>query len=267
MVAAMAVEHGESGTWRKGEFVLWSDALVPIPATLIWLALAIVAGAVALPILQRNGVTGITFANLPALMRQPVALQLLTVSSDLVLLFFVWRIARRVTDSALVARFRAVRRPLLVLSAVGGAALAVGTLLGSAYLVSSHLVVFHPAPGEQLVVPGAPWQYAVGFLTVGVVAPLVEESYFRGILLSWLGRKITWIPAALVSAAVFALLHFRFSSHPGAEGWLLTATIAVVGLVNAALAIRTRSLWPPVLFHAGYNSTLFALAMLSLALR
>lgn len=256
-----AAEDGETGTWRKGEFVLWSDALVPVLASLVWLALVVIAAAIAVPVLQRNGFTRLTFGDLAALVRKPVAQQLLTISSDLVLLFFVWRIARRVADNSLVARFRAVRRPVLVLALLGGVALAIGTLAGSGYLIEHDLIQFRPAPGDQSLAPGPLYQYVVAFLTIGVVAPFVEEYYFRGILLSWLGRKITWIPAALVSACVFALLHFRFSSHPGAVGWLLTGIIAVVGIVNAALAIGTRSLWPPVLFHAGYNSTLLASAV------
>jgi membrane protease YdiL (CAAX protease family) len=42
-----------------------------------------------------------------------------------------------------------------------------------------------------------------------------------------------------------------------------TGAIAVVGLVNAVLALRTRSLWGPFAVHAGYNATIIAMVALS----
>ncbi|MEJ0041922.1 MAG: CPBP family intramembrane glutamic endopeptidase [Rhizomicrobium sp.] len=80
-------------------------------------------------------------------------------------------------------------------------------------------------------------------------------------MLSWLCRKIYVVPAVFASAAIFALLHFRFLSQPGIEGWMLTGLIGMVGIVNATLAIRTRSLWPPFAFHAAYNGTLAGMAI------
>lgn len=271
---APAAHHGpaakpeSSGTWRKGEFVLIGDVLTPVLGALVWLALFVVAVLFAMQVMAQTGTPPAAFNRMMlGLMRQPAAVQVVTATSDLVILYFLWRIARRVAGGSLIARFRRVRRVVLVLALLGGAALAVGTLVGSAELAAHSIIHFHPAPGDRLFTPGAPYQYLIAFAAIGGIAPFVEEFYFRGILLSWLGRKITVIPAALVSAAIFALLHFRFSSHPGLEGWLLTGVIALVGLINAALAIRTRSLWPPFVFHASYNSTLLVASLLPLVLR
>ncbi len=79
-------------------------------------------------------------------------------------------------------------------------------------------------------------------------------------------RKIYVVPAVIVSAAIFALVHFRYLSVPGIEGWALTGLIGVVGLVNATLAIRTGSLWPPFAFHAAYNGTLAGMAIVPFVL-
>jgi membrane protease YdiL (CAAX protease family) len=258
----MSAEAETSGNWRKGEHVLIGDVLVPVQSMLVWFALAMIALVMALPALRQTGYVSFSSGSGTRLMREPWLLHLFTITADLVLLFYLWRIARRVSDGALIARFRPVRRTLLVLAALGGAVLAVATIFGSAWLVAQKLIVFHPAPGENLVVPGPAWQTLITFLAVGVVAPLVEEFYFRGILLSWIARKASVYAAIPACALIFALLHFRFSAHPGVEGWYFTGIIALVGLINGVLAVATRSLWTPILFHAGYNSALLGLALL-----
>jgi membrane protease YdiL (CAAX protease family) len=195
-----------SGTWRKGEHVLIGDVLAPVQSSLVWLALVMIAFITGLPALIQAGLVQNSPSTGVRLLREPWILQLLTITADLVLLFYLWRIARRVSEAALIARFRSVRRTLLLLAMLGGAALAVGTIFGSAWLVAQKLIVFHPVPGESLITPGPPWQILVSFLAVGIVAPLVEEFYFRGILLSWIARKATVYAAIPASALVFALL-------------------------------------------------------------
>jgi hypothetical protein len=145
---------------------------------------------------------------------------------------------------------------------LGGIALAFLILFGLNELASHQLVQFHPRAQDRFFVDGALYQYPIVILTAAIVAPFVEEFYFRGVLLSWLGRKITIVPAVLVSALLFGLLHFRFTSHPGAEGWVYTGVIVFLGLLNAILAVRTKSLWPPFALHAGYNATVVAIALL-----
>jgi len=250
------------GRWRRYELVRWTDVAVPFEAALVWLGLAVIAIAVALPILANSGVSGAQISrDLPGLMRQPLALQLITATSDLVLVFFLWRIARRVADRAMVARFRSVRGLVVLIAALGGLALAVFTMVALVQLYQRGIFKPHNDPNQRIFGPGPIYQFPIILLTVAGIAPFVEEFYFRGILLSWLSRKITVVPAAFASAAIFALLHFRYLSVPGLEGWMLTGLIGVVGLVNATLAIRTRSLWPPFAFHAAYNGTLAGMAI------
>lgn len=256
-----------SGRWRDGENVLVGDVFVPVQASLVWLALLVMAMVMLLPALRNAGLVQAGPGFSSKLFNQPWVTHALTISADLVLLFYLWRIARRVSDEALAARFRPVRRALLVLALLGGAVFAIGTIIASAWLVVHKVIEVHPAPGDKLIEPGPLWQLAVTFLAVSIVAPLVEEFYFRGIFLSWLGRKAGYWVAVPVSALVFALLHLRFASHPGPEGWMFTGIIACVGLSNGLLAVFTRSLWPPILFHAGYNTTLFALSVVSLLMR
>ncbi len=183
------------------------------------------------------------------------------------LVFFLWRIARRVADKAMVARYRSVPGAVLLFAALGGLAFAVLTTVALIQLYQRGLFRPHAAdPGERMFGSGPSIQYPLILLTIAVIAPFVEEFYFRGIVLSWLRRKITVVPAVVASAAIFALLHFRYLTAPGLEGWILTGLIGMVGLVNATLAIRTGSLWPPFAFHAAYNGTLAGMAILPLLL-
>jgi membrane protease YdiL (CAAX protease family) len=258
---ADGVERG--GGWRRGEQVLWTDVAVPLQAILVWIGLAVVTFAMALPALTR---AGFAMPSMPGLLRQPVLAQAITATLDLVIAFFLWRVARRVADAAMIARFRPVRRFVVVLAGVGGALFAIATMMALVWLYTHRAFVPHDVPSERMFVRGPLYQYAVVLVTVAVVAPFVEEFYFRGILLSWLGRKIGIVAAAVASALIFALLHLRFVARPGLEGWMLTGLIAMVGLVNAVLALRTRSLWPPIAFHAGYNGMLTAVALVQLAM-
>ena len=92
--------------------------------------------------------------------------------------------------------------------------------------------------------------------------PVAPRSRVQG-LVSGLRRKIGAPLAVFASAAIFALLHFRFLSHGGVEGWVYTATIAAVGLVTATLALRTGSLWGPFAVHAGYNAAIISFVAVS----
>lgn len=86
----------------------------------------------------------------------------------------------------------------------------------------------------------------VGSLVGGVViAPLVEEIAFRGLLYATLRRRLSWVLAASVSAAVFALLHGY-----GVAGF---ASVFGSGVLWAWGYERTRSLLPGILAHAANN--------------
>ncbi|HJW39946.1 MAG TPA: CPBP family intramembrane glutamic endopeptidase [Rhizomicrobium sp.] len=259
----MADDVKRGGGWKRGEFVLWSDVFgTPLLAGIVWLGLLVITVLIAAPLVARSGLAMPELGRRFAVMgRQPWFAQLVTASSDLVLLFFLWRIARRVADGALVARFRAVRASVILLAGLGGVLLAAATMIALVQLYQHGIFKPSNSPQDRMFSPGPAFQLPLVAVTVALIAPFVEEFFFRGVVLSWLARKITLVPAAFVSAAVFALLHFRYLSQPGPQGWMLTGLIGIVGLINATLAIRTRSLWPPFAFHAAYNGTLTGVAM------
>src|ERR1700722_1615799 len=61
-------------------------------------------------------------------------------------------------------------------------------------------------------------------LTIAVLAPLVEELVFRGLLYGWLEGRWGWRLAFVVSSLVFALAHYQWQ----ATGWSRLAYAAAV---------------------------------------
>ncbi len=82
------------------------------------------------------------------------------------------------------------------------------------------------------------------FLLAVLVAPFIEELFFRGVLFTGLRARLGVGLAAAASAAVFALGHaYQFAGYQ----------VFAVGIVLALAMQRTGTLWTPVLIHAGWN--------------
>jgi membrane protease YdiL (CAAX protease family) len=77
-----------------------------------------------------------------------------------------------------------------------------------------------------------------------IAAPLFEEFIFRGLIYGGLRRSFGVGPAALASAALFAILHPAFSIIP----------VFILGMCAALVYERSRSLLAPMLAHAVYNA-------------
>ena len=88
-------------------------------------------------------------------------------------------------------------------------------------------------------------------LSVGVGAPIVEELFFRGLLLRSLQRRMSDGLAIAISAGVFGLAHG--SSLPTEAVILVIVSLTVFGAVLATLAVRTGRLGPGIVAHAAFN--------------
>lgn len=86
-----------------------------------------------------------------------------------------------------------------------------------------------------------------------LVAPLVEEMLFRGFLYPAVSRWTGVVPAVIVTAGGFALLH-------GAQLAYSLVPLLLIFIVGAVLTITravTKSVATSVLMHMAYNFTLF----------
>jgi hypothetical protein len=86
-----------------------------------------------------------------------------------------------------------------------------------------------------------------------VVAPLVEETLFRGWLYPVLARTFGVGGAILVAGGLFGLMH---GSQLGMS-WGLIGLLSIVGIVLTWVRARTGSVAPSYFLHLGYNSLIF----------
>ncbi len=91
-------------------------------------------------------------------------------------------------------------------------------------------------------------------LLAGIMAPLVEELFFRGFLLRGLLRSMSPWVAVVVQAVVFAAVHLQPLQFPG---------LLVVGLATGAVAVRTGRLGMCWAIHAGFNGLTLLTLLLS----
>jgi len=127
-------------------------------------------------------------------------------------------------------------------------ALVIGTF-GESTPVEQSLL---PSPSDSLGV------VLVLAVLVVVVAPITEEVLFRGVLFASLRRRIGVHLSALLSGAVFAIVHVEvLASQPLGLGGLTLA-----GVLLAYAFHYTKSLRVAIVMHAVYNGVAFGLMLL-----
>jgi membrane protease YdiL (CAAX protease family) len=92
------------------------------------------------------------------------------------------------------------------------------------------------------------WGLAFALVSACLLAPLAEEILYRGVLFRSLWNRIGVIPGAVVSATVFAILHFY-------DGYGLLS-VGFFGLTCALLYAGTGSLVTVVMLHVLYNGSI-----------
>jgi len=81
-------------------------------------------------------------------------------------------------------------------------------------------------------------------LKVAIIAPVVEELIFRGVIMHGLMRNYSKFTAVFVSALMFAIFHLN--------PWQFPATF-ILGLLLGTLMVRTRNIYLCILGHAFNN--------------
>lgn len=85
----------------------------------------------------------------------------------------------------------------------------------------------------------------VPVLSSCVLAPILEEMAFRGIILRSFLTQYSRTKAILLSSLLFGIAHMNIYQ---------LATAFAIGIVAGWLYERCRSLWPCILLHAAYNT-------------
>ena len=136
-------------------------------------------------------------------------------------------------------------------------ALGCGLIFGTYILIFIHnllLLAFGIAPqGELLTELFGQEDVGILIFTGVILAPLIEETFFRGFVFSGLQQKYSWKVAALISSFLFAVAHMQLVA--------LIPTF-LMGLVLAYLYQRSKSIWPGIILHLIVNSFAFGMIYL-----
>ena len=89
------------------------------------------------------------------------------------------------------------------------------------------------------------WNFMVSLVIIGILVPISEELYFRGLLYRWFQLRFRFWPAVLLSSLLFGLAHF--------DSLAVVVSSFVLGVVNAIAMQRTKSIWVPIVMHAVTN--------------
>ncbi len=114
-----------------------------------------------------------------------------------------------------------------------------------------------PDPGREiqdLVARGlGPVGIAMLIFAAVILAPIGEETLFRGVLLPWLRRFLGVDAAVWLSAVLFGIGHLRYG--------LYLSTIVVYGLVLGWARLRTGNLRASIVLHMIINAVATAVAL------
>lgn len=98
--------------------------------------------------------------------------------------------------------------------------------------------------------------YALLIIMVVLLAPIVEEYLFRGVILDPLRARFDTLIAICLSAVVFMGFHLiEYYDY-----WVGIVAMLGLGIVLAIVRINSRSLLNPILCHASYNLFIILLA-------
>jgi membrane protease YdiL (CAAX protease family) len=152
----------------------------------------------------------------------------------------------------------------------GGAATLPTVVAGVAYMIAgvlrvgiilmgigSLLHIAPPDPGREihdLVGQGlGPTGIALLIFAAVILAPIGEETLFRGVLLPWLRRFVGVDAAVWISAVIFGIGHLRYGFY--------LSTIVVYGLVLGWARLKTGNLRASIVLHMIINAVATAVAL------
>lgn len=98
------------------------------------------------------------------------------------------------------------------------------------------------------------YEYILAFLTLVVVAPIAEETVFRGYLYGKLRQAVPLWAAMIATSALFGAIHGQ---------WNVAVDVFVLSMVACVLREITGSIWAGILLHMIKNGLAFYLLFIN----
>lgn len=105
---------------------------------------------------------------------------------------------------------------------------------------------------QLLETKGEPFLFVAMILVVIAVVPFIEELLFRGFLQNWLRRKIGRFRALVLTAVLFALVHF--STSQGIGNFELIVSLFTLSCFLGFIYERQGTLWAAFGLHVTFNA-------------
>lgn len=99
--------------------------------------------------------------------------------------------------------------------------------------------------GDLILEQPFSWAFVLGGI---ILAPVVEEVFFRGFIFTGLRQRYKWYIAASISSLLFALMHLQITGF---------IPLFFMGFLLAFLYHRSDSIWLPILCHCVMNAMAF----------
>ncbi len=109
------------------------------------------------------------------------------------------------------------------------------------FLASFDLQI-QPDLGALFSKGSSPWPVLIAGV---IIAPIVEEIFFRGFIFGGLRQQYGWHKAAVISSAIFAVFHLTPTA---------IIPVFILGYIFAYLYREGNSIWPAVLMHIFTNA-------------
>lgn len=101
---------------------------------------------------------------------------------------------------------------------------------------------------------------ALTFVAACLLAPVLEEVTFRGVLFQAVGRRTSWVVGLVLSSLVFSLVHLEVVLPLQLESIVYSLALFAVGTVFGLVFHYSRSLGAAIVAHATFNGVQLLLA-------
>jgi len=86
--------------------------------------------------------------------------------------------------------------------------------------------------------------FILEMVTVGILAPILEEIIYRGLIFDQLRRNIPLVPALVIQALIFGVVHLNI---------VQSSYAFLIGLLMGIALVRSGSILLPISIHMGMN--------------